>query len=318
MADDADVTPSATIVRHARVFPGKEDGFIAWRGRLLAELGRHPGFLTVETYPPDGDQPDWVTVERFNSQRAAVAWLESPARAALVGQANDLIEGIDSVNVIVGPEQTRGRDVTAVITNLVKPGMEPEFQAWRKHIQDVQSTFPGYRGIDVQPPIEGVNRNWVTLLRFDTAEHLRGWLDSGECARLTAESEPLMASAEYRVSRTSFSNWLPDAERAAEPSVWKVNAIVLLVLYPVVVLTLLFVNPLLSSWGLAPLTFLDNVIGVALTGFWLVPWAAGRLGKWLAPPAGQERRITIWGTVGMLLAYAVLIVVMTLIADLAS
>ena len=313
-AEGASAGASATIVRHATVVPGKEDEFIAWRGKVLAELGHHDGFLTVETYPPNADQPDWVTVERFDSQDSAVAWLESPARAALLGQAHGLVEGIDSVNVIMGPAETRRRDVTAVITNRVQPGKEAEFQAWRAEIQDVQSTYPGYRGIDVQPPIEGVNPNWVTLLRFDSAENLRHWLDSEDCARLTAESEPLMASAEYRVSRTSFANWLPEEERVAEPPAWKVNAVVLLVLYPVVMLTIVFLNPHISGLGVGPVTFIGNIIGVAATGFWLVPWAAGRLKTWLVPPAERERQITLVGSLLMVVGYAVLVLVMSLVA----
>lgn len=314
MTDTSDTT-GVTVVRHSTVVAGHEEEFAAWRGRLLARLGAHPGFLRVDTHPPDDTQSDWVTVEHFVNIAAATAWLESPARAELLEESGDFIEGIDSVTIIVDSDRPVS-DVTAVITNEVRPGSERQFAEWQERIQAVQATYPGYRGVEVQQPIPGVNPAWVTLLRFDTAENLRTWMTSEDCRRLTEESEEWMEHAEARVTRVSFNNWLPPDEQVLQPPEWKVNMIVLLVLYPVVMLTLVFFNKLLpSSWGLGPITFIDNIIGVALTGFILIPWGAGRLKTWLSPPAEDEPRTTILGTALMILGYLVLVILMSAVAN---
>lgn len=306
--------PGAVIVRHARVQPGLAEEYTTWRGRVLAALGRHQGFLRVETFPPDAAQPDWVSVEHFDSPAAARAWLGSPERAVLAEQVVPLLAAPDSVNIIVGDAEVPPSDVTAVITNSVRPGMEAQFREWHERIGAAQARYLGYRGAEVQEPIAGVNPNWVTLLRFDTAEHLRAWLDSADCARLTAEAEPFLASGEYRVTRTTFASWLPAEEQAAQPSLWKVNAIVLLVLYPVVMLTIIFINPWTSGLGVGPQTFVANVIGVVATGFVLVPWAAGLLRTWLSPPPGTEPRTTVLGWVLIVLGYVGLIAAMSALA----
>lgn len=272
------------------------------------------GFERVEVYPPDADQDDWVSIERFDSVESARAWLTSDARAGLVDEVVALVDGPDSVTIIADDAASHRRETTAVITDVVRPGSEGRFRDWLQRIQIAQSKYPGYLGVSVQEPIEGVNPAWVSLLRFDTAEHLRGWLESEECERFRAESEDMLDHGDYRVTRTSFTSWLPAQERAAEPSVWKVNAVVLLVLYPVVMLTIIFLNPRIAGLGVGPVTFIGNIIGVAATGFWLVPWAAGRLQTWLVPPPGRERQVTLVGSLLMLAGYAVLVVVMSLLA----
>ncbi len=315
----ADDSQRATIVSHSQVLAGKHEAFAAWeveRNRILRE---QPGFIDVEVWPPViGQQPDWVIVEHFQSSRQAVAWLESAARASADDDAIDLLAAPDSVNIVaggVGKERPKAT-VTAVITNLVAPGKDADFRQWKNRIRAVQSTFPGYQGADVQPPIEGVNANWVTFLRFDTAENLRGWLDSPECAELTVDSEPIMEKAEYRMARTSFESWLPRSEQAQinPPPNWKVSMIVLLVLYPIVMLEIVFLYPPLAAIGTGPTTFIANAIGVTATGFLLVPWASNVLKKWLVPPADQERKTTIIGSVGIVAAYVVCVVLMSILS----
>lgn len=293
-------------MRHTRVRDGLEEDYTAWRGQLMAALGRHPGFRHVEVHPPEATQPDWVTIEHFESPEAASAWLRSPERVRLADQARPFIEGLDSITVVTD-DRDRRTDVTAVITNLVRPGQEDHFRHWLNTIQNAQARYPGYRGVSVQAPIPGVNPGWVTLLHFDTAEHLLGWLHSDECVRLTEESHVFVEQGDYRVAPTGFANWLPPAERASNPPAWKINAIVLLTLYPLVMLTVLFINPRISDLGVGLVTFIGNVIGVAGTGFWLVPWAARRLGWWLDPAPDREPGLTVAGTVGMVVAYLLLI-----------
>jgi len=311
-------TRAAAIVRHTKVLAGKEDLYLQWRARLTGALHQREGFLRVESHPPQEDQPDWVSIERFASIESAKAWLCSDRRLELAEDIADLVDGPDSVNILFGDEQSRGTEVTAVITNDVRNGKEPEFHQWQRRIQTAQSQFAGYLGVNVQEPIPGVNPAWITLLRFDTADNLRGWLDSDVCQKLREESSGLLEQADYRVMRTSFSNWLPSQERAENPPAWKVNAIVLLVLYPVVMLTIVFLNPHVAGLGTGVVTFIGNVIGVAVTGFWLVPFAAGRLGTWLSPPPQRARRVTIVGAALMMLGYLVLIAVMSTIASLAA
>jgi hypothetical protein len=168
----------ATIIRHTSVVPGTEQTYSAWRGKLTVALSAHPGFRNLEVHPPDESQPDWGTIEHFATMESAQAWLQSPIRAELAHEVAQCVSGPDSLTVVHGSAAERPQEVTAVINNRVKPGREIDFRNWLERIQVAQSGFPGYRGVTLQPPIDGVNPAWVSLLRFDTAENLRGWLSS--------------------------------------------------------------------------------------------------------------------------------------------
>lgn len=306
---------TVAVVRHTSVLDGEQERYAAWRGRLLAAIHESPGFLSLEIRPPNAAQPDWITIERFTSSESMQLWLESPERLSLLDGIDDLVAGPDSITFVTENDRAALPGVTAVINHRVIPGKERDFLDWQLRIHALQATYEGYLDVNVQPPMEGISKDWVTLLRFDSADNLRAWLDSPRCLQLAEESKPFLDKADLRFAATSFRNWLPEEERAADPSLWKVNAIVLLVLYPVVVLTLVFINPLFPGLGLAPMTFIDNVIGVAVTGFILVPLAARALGRWLSPLGPRTRQISIWGWVGMGVAYAVLIALMTAIAN---
>lgn len=306
--------PTAAIVRHTHVLPKYTENYLAWRSKLTTLLGKQPGFSRLEVHPPAEHQPDWISIEHFDTVGAAQAWLQSEARTEAIAEIASYIAAPDSVTLIVGDEPLRPREVTAVINNKVSPGKEEAFRKWHQRIQTAQSGYPGYRGVDVQAPIAGISDSWVTLLSFDTAENMRNWLDSPECKKFEAESADFVTDASVRISRTSFKNWLPAEERAANPPSWKVNAIVLLVLYPVVMLTVIFLNPIMAPLGVGPSTFIGNIIGVASTGFLLVPWAARLLSWWLAPPTDRAKAVTIRGTLLVLGLYALCIVVLSWLA----
>jgi antibiotic biosynthesis monooxygenase (ABM) superfamily enzyme len=53
------------------------------------------------------------------------------------------------------------------------------FLEWQKHITAVEGEFAGFRGSEIFRPVEGVQEEWTTLYRFDSAATLDEWLTSG-------------------------------------------------------------------------------------------------------------------------------------------
>jgi len=86
----------------------------------------------------------------------------------------------------------------------------------------------------VQPPHQK-ELGWTTVLRFDTAENLDGWLNSPERAALLTESEPLIIGFQAQRVDTSFPGWTPvDPVTGKSPNKWDDRSLVLLTLFPVV------------------------------------------------------------------------------------
>ena len=111
--------------------------------------------------------------------------------------------------------------------------------------------------------------------------------------------------------RSGFSQWFPAATQAQAPA-WKMNMIVLLLLYPVVFLFGLSVQTpiLMHALGLPfwLALFLGNVVSVLILNY-LVPWTSRRFAWWLTPAETPSARIDLTGAGLILAGYIVLLAV---------
>jgi antibiotic biosynthesis monooxygenase (ABM) superfamily enzyme len=311
MSVETDVSTVATAVTAVRVRGGQEGAFIGWLTRINETVATFAGYISAVVIPPVPPlQSDWVMVQRFQTIEELRAWLDSGERRSLLDESGSLLEDAGTTNVIAdsNAEPSPQDMVTEIITVSVKPGMEEAYRAWVDRVRQVEARFVGYQGLQLQPPIPGVQENWVSLLRFDTADHLNGWLESEARREALREVEPFIDKREQQVA-TAFSGWFTfgDVPDQVVPS-WKQSMIVLLMLYPIVMLELMFLNPLLRSLGMAESTFIGNLISVAATGFILIPLAL-RLFEWWLLPSQNARRTTVVGVALIIGLYALCVAV---------
>jgi hypothetical protein len=199
--------------------------------------------------------------------------------------------------------------VTMVMVTDIKPGKEPAYRAWADRIQKLQATFPGYVGSFVQPPQHG-ETGWTTVLRFDSAAHLEGWLKSDARAAMVKESEDLVQGFHAQRIDTSFPGWVPtDPATGKPPNMWKTACLVLLTLFPVVMLELRFLNPHLEELNPALRTFIGNALSVALTTWPLMPLAIYGFHAWLFPE-NRPRWLVMTMPIVLVLCYVIEIVVL--------
>ena len=130
--------------------------------------------------------------------------------------------------------------------------------------------------------------------------------------KLLEEADPFTEEFHTRMG-TGFEQWFRDAAAPGAPlPVWKMDMLVLLMLYPIVFLFGVFVGtPLFSNvlgLSFAVSLFLGNIVSVGLTGF-LVPWVAGRFGWWLRPTPGKEVQTGLLGAAVILAMYAAMVLV---------
>jgi antibiotic biosynthesis monooxygenase (ABM) superfamily enzyme len=147
--------------------------------------------------------------------------------------------------------------------------------------------------------VPGVQEQFIAILRFDTEANLRAWLDSPVRQALLKEAAELTEESHARIASSGFEQWFRDATPGDAPlPVWKMDMLVLLMLYPIVMLFGYFIGtPLLDRELHLPFAvslFVGNIASVFLTGY-LVPWIAGRFGWWLRPAPGRELRTNLLG-----------------------
>jgi antibiotic biosynthesis monooxygenase (ABM) superfamily enzyme len=305
------------LIATARVHPGSEEAFAAWQARHSAVISKFPGFISTDMIPPPAGQPEaqWTILVTFESGDALSAWQRSPERGAILGEVVPLLAGGDFGETVSsdGTGAVPGADVTEVIFSKVKRGMGDRFREWAERIQTAQARYPGYRGMYLQPPAGGDAGHWTSILRYDTARHLEAWMNSPERRALLAEEREFLESEEMMRIATAFPGWVPiDPMTGDGPPNWKAAMLVLLGLFPIVMLEMKFLSPVLAASGLhASLgTFVGNAISVALTSFFTMPWCVRLFGWWLFPKGPEASAITARGVGIISLLYAVEVVVL--------
>jgi antibiotic biosynthesis monooxygenase (ABM) superfamily enzyme len=302
----------ATAVTTVRVRRGEEGAFAGWLTQVNEIVATFPGYISAVVMPPvPPSQSDWVMVQRFRTLEQLRAWLDSDERRSLLDKSASLLVDEGTTNVIEGQtaELSPHDMVTEIITVSVKPGKEEAYHAWVDRIRQIEANFPGYRGLQLQPPIPGLQDDWVSLLRFDSSEHLNAWLESDARRAALREVEPFIDRSEQQVA-TAFSGWFTFGDAPDQvPSNWKQAMVVLLALFPVVMLELLYLSPQLRSLNLAVATFIGNLLSVAALTWLLVPWVNRAFGWWLRPKANPSLSVEAAGVALIVCLYALSVVV---------
>jgi uncharacterized protein len=298
-----------TVVIQARVKSGRDDEFAGRQNHFRAVAQRAGGCISHQILPPEPPaQQDWVIIERFETGVDARAWLASPERSEALAGIVDLLEGDQTISLL-DSGGSAPRSSTAVILTMVEPGQDEAFQRWNSEITAAQAKWPGYVGATLQPPVTGVQDQWVTMVTFDSSTDLDAWLASDERAALLAKSDGVFRDTQTRRMETGFSGWF-DFERAegtAAPPAWKFNYLILVGLYPIVMLEILFLNDKLDWMNLAFANLIGIVFSVAFLG-WPVTTVLSRLMSWwIEPPPDASRSVDLKGAVVLLVALAALV-----------
>jgi antibiotic biosynthesis monooxygenase (ABM) superfamily enzyme len=226
-----------------------------------------------------------------------------------------MVVGHDDVHVVKdGGQGALPAPVSVVISTRLKPGQEAAYRRWEQRIAAAQAKAPGFQGYRFEPPTPGVQDDWLSILRFDTEAHLQAWLDSPERHALLEAADAFTERFNARIVRTGFDQWFPPAAGGA-PAIpaWKMNMVVLLLLYPIVLLFGAYVETplLMGKLGLRPpvTLFISNVVSIILLTY-AVPWASRRLDWWLG--SGKSwRRADLAGAALMIVLYGVMLSVFT-------
>jgi antibiotic biosynthesis monooxygenase (ABM) superfamily enzyme len=299
-----------TIVTQTRPIAGQEDAFRSWQDEIGTEVSKWPGFIEQQLIPPSPPgQFDWVTLLRFSSVDAATGWLRSTERLRLVERIQSILAGSDDVHIIQdGASGVLPAAASVVISTRLLPGQENAYRRWEQRIAAAQAKAPGFQGYRLEPPIPGVQDDWLAIIRFDSEHNLENWLKSPERQKLVKESEPFTDSFNTRIVRSGFDQWFPVSKNGAPSTpVWKQNMIVLLLLYPVVFLFGAFVqqpvlvNRLKMPFWLA--LFVGNVVSILLLNS-LVPFTSNRFAWWLNAAGSEAPKTTLIGAGVVIVLYA--------------
>ena len=175
--------------------------------------------------------------------------------------------------------------ITVVVRHRVKLGKEAEFEEWRRGISQAAAQFAGHLGCTVIRPAPP-SLDYIFLFRFDTLDHLRAWEESDTRHQWLTKLDLITAEMVGRERHTGMEVWFTPPPGRMPPPRYKMVAVTMLGLYPLVMLVQLTLGPQLASWPLPLRTLVSAVLLVVLMTYLAMPLLTRLFARWLygAPP----------------------------------
>lgn len=176
------------------------------------------------------------------------------------------------------------RIVTAIIGHEIRPGSEPQYDAWSNDIRRASERFPGYLSTDVIRPVMGHHR-YTIILRFEDFEALTGWMESDVRRSLLKRVEPILQDGPRYDIRTGIDFLFDPPGAVKHPVPWKQFLITWSAIFPLTIVVPWLLQPLFENvpllGSLLPNKALVAACIVFLMVYVLMPPYTRALSKWL-------------------------------------
>jgi uncharacterized protein len=175
--------------------------------------------------------------------------------------------------------------VTTTVTRRVKPGHEAFYEQFLAGIIAAASEFPGHLGVEVFRPENAAVGEYRTVYRFDTAEHLRRWLDSDEHTAWLERAEPHVIGPMRTSFVTGLESWftLPGRLGTPPPPPYKMALLTWVTIFPLITVVVLVLDPLLEGTSLVLRLGITTAVTVPLMTWVVMPRVTRLLRSWLYP-----------------------------------
>ena len=187
----------------------------------------------------------------------------------------------------VEPELPTGAHapVTTTVTRRIKPGHEAAYEAFLAGISAAARAFPGYLGIEVFRPAGGQGGEYRTIYRFDSAAHLKAWLDSPQRAAWLERAEPHVAGPMRTQVLVGLEGWftLPSQPGVPPPPPYKMALVTWATIFPLITGVVVATAPLLGSLPLVARLAVTTAVTVPLMTWLVMPRVTRLLHRWLYP-----------------------------------
>ncbi len=179
--------------------------------------------------------------------------------------------------------------VTVVVTRRVKAGREGDYEAWLSSLQAGARSLPGYLGVTTHRPAANGPREYTSVIRFDSLQHLQAFEASGLRARALQQVTDFVEADAIWQRLTGLEFWFtpPPGTVVPQPSRERMALLMIAVVF-LLVLSIGSVVTAISArlpFGVPyPLRLLVTiVIEVCFMTYWLMPRLTRHLARWIYP-----------------------------------
>ena len=175
---------------------------------------------------------------------------------------------------------------TVVITHHILEGKQQDYEEWLDEIRAVARKSTGNIDWQIVRPIPHLTFAYTVILRFDTIENLRRWLESKERKDLIEKARPLFARDDkYYINSGLDFLFVSETQASKTPVRWKQYFVTWSAIYPLSLLVPLAILPLLRTLSFPQTRFVDSffISGtiVFIMVYLLMPSYTKLIKKWL-------------------------------------
>jgi antibiotic biosynthesis monooxygenase (ABM) superfamily enzyme len=175
---------------------------------------------------------------------------------------------------------------TVVITHRVRSDKQSEYERWVDEISPLAKSAPGHLDWNLVRPIPGATETYTVIVRFQTTEQVKNWMNSNERKRLIEKVQPLLVSEDDFYISSGLDFWFtPPGAKAKVPVRWKQYLVTWSAIYPLVLGVPRLVSPALRAAGIPPNVFLNTLAVTAVVVYLIIyvvmPRYTRLLQRWL-------------------------------------
>jgi antibiotic biosynthesis monooxygenase (ABM) superfamily enzyme len=183
-------------------------------------------------------------------------------------------------------ESTQSGIVTFIVTHHVPNDRTGEFESVNRQLNKIVESAVGYLGINViRTP--GANQiEYTVILRFDRFANLKRWSDSPLRNEYVAKLRTISDHTSERLE-TGLEYWFttPDSIQQSHPPRYKMAAVTILVIYPLVLAVPYLVSKLSNAAGIELGFLLEVLVSVLvitlLMTYWAMPLVTRAFSRWI-------------------------------------
>lgn len=149
---------------------------------------------------------------------------------------------------------------TVVISHRIIPEKQQEYENWLTEIGPIAQKSLGHIDWQIIRPIKNLTFNYTVIIRFDTTENLKNWMESNQRKKLIEKVKPLFADNDTYYIKSGL-DFLFSAENksAKSPLRWKQYLVTWSAIYPLSVLIPVIVLPMLKNLNFPENRYLDSL-----------------------------------------------------------
>nr|WP_315420399.1 hypothetical protein [uncultured Pedobacter sp.] len=175
---------------------------------------------------------------------------------------------------------------SVVITHHILEGKQKEYEKWLDEILPVSKHATGFIDLQIVRPIPKLTFVYTVIIRFDTIENLKSWMESRDRKQLIEKASPFFRKND-RYQIKSGLDFLFNAENEGHkvPVRWKQYLVTWSAIYPLSLIIPVLLLPILRWLGIPVNHYFDAFINsgciVLLMVYVVMPNYTRLIKKWL-------------------------------------